>query len=111
MSNLNEDKLAPIVIDLNVEGDQINESYLAQFGTAIELLLKRMFGLNDLDFKLRGPKNSVDQLLRTLKKERQYAKALKMSGLTDDVALRSRSALTTAAQKFERLSGIKWPLK
>jgi len=110
MSKLQEDRLAPIVIDLGVAKDQINESYLTQFGTAIELLLKRMFGLNNLDFMLRGPKNSVDQLIRTMGKERKYARALKLSGLTDSKTRMHKQSLQSAVSKFEKLSGIKWPI-
>jgi hypothetical protein len=111
MSKLQEDKLAPIVINLGVAKDQINESWLTQFGTAIELLLKRMFRLNNLDFALRGPKNSVDQFVRTIKKEREYASALKAAGLTSSHALSNKSNLEQAVKKFEKMTGIKWPLK
>ena len=40
MKDLHEDKLVPIVIDLNVSGDEINESFLRIFGKSIELVLK-----------------------------------------------------------------------
>ncbi len=111
MKKLCEDKLTPIIIDLSVKKDQINESFLAQFGTAVELLLKRMFGLNDLGFKLRGPKNSVDQFVRTIERERKYAEALKASGLSSASTLNNRSKLEKAVREFEKMSGIKWPLK
>ena len=111
MNKLQEDKLATIVIDLGVRKDQINESFLSQFGTAIELILKRMFGLNDLDFKLRGPRNSVDKFIRTLEKERDYARTLRRLGLDNPSSLGSKWQLDKAVKEFEKTTGIKWPLK
>lgn len=99
-----------IVIDLTVDKEQLNESYLAQFGTAIELILQRMFGLNDLGFKLRGPQSSVFKFIKTLEQEQRYADALIRSGLGNPSAL-NKGQLDNAVRDFEKTTGIKWPLK
>lgn len=111
MRKLKEDKLVPIIIDLNVSGDQINETYYAQLGTAIELMLQRMFGLNDLGFKIRGPRNSVDKFIRTLEKERDYARTMRRLGLDNPSIMNNKWQLDKAVKEFERETGIKWPLK
>ena len=111
MNRLQEDKLTPIIIDLGVGKDQINESFLRQFGTAVELILKRMFGLNGLDFKLRGSRNSIDKFIDTIRSERDYADTIRRLGLTDSSVLNSKSKLQQAVSEFEKVTGIKWPLK
>ena len=111
MSNLQEEKLVPVVIDLSVNQDQINESWLRQFGAGVELLLKNMFGLNNLNFTMRGPKSSVVQFAKTLKKEKKYIDALKRAGLMDAESITRKSDLIRSIEKFEKLTGIKWPLK
>ena len=107
MENLNKE----IIIDLTVGKEQLNESYLAQFGTAIELILQRMFGLNDLGFKLRGPTSSVDKFIRTLEKEREYARTFRRLGLDNPSVLNNKWQLDKAVGEFEKATGIKWPLK
>ncbi len=111
MKKLNEDQLVPIIIDLNVSGDQINESFLRSFGAAIELIIKRMFGLNNLNFSVRGPRNPVRQFADTLAKEREYIDAFNRLGLNNPSVINNRHKLERAIMDFEKQTGIKWPLK
>ena len=99
-----------IIIDLSPK-QQLNESFLRQFGTAIELIIKRMFGLNNTEFKFRGPRTSVGELARTLGAERKYIEAMKKAGLSDPSVLSSKHRLDRAIASFEKQTGIKWPLK
>jgi len=100
-----------IIIDLTVSKDQLNESFLRQMGTAIELLLKRMFGLNNLGFKVRGTRSSVRDFAATVSQESSYMRALQQHGLADPSTFRSKADLDKAVSKFETSTGIKWPLK
>jgi len=111
MNKLHEDKIVPIVIDLTVSGEQINESFLRSFGAAIELIIKRMFGLNALDFKVRGPKNAVAKLADTIGREADYISALADSGLNNPSVINNKWKLQKAIKDFENQTGITWPLK
>ncbi len=111
MKKLNEDQLVPIIIDLNVSGDQINESFLRSFGAAIELIIKRMFGLNGLNFNVRGPQNSVQKLANTIRKETEYMRAFNRFGLSNPSVVNNRHKLEKAIREFEKQTGIKWPIK
>jgi hypothetical protein len=106
-----DDLKQEIVIDLTVDKEQLNESFLRQMGTAIELLLKRMFGLNNLGFQVRGSKSSIRDFAATVAQESSYMKALQRHGLSDPSTFRSKADLDRAVSKFETSTGIKWPLK
>ena len=111
MSKLQEDKMVPITIDLTVAADQIDETYLRGMGASIELAIKRMFGLNNLDFLFRGPKTKLGDLGNALDAEYQYMRAFQRAGLNDPGVLANRSKLERAVRHFEASTGIKWPLK
>jgi hypothetical protein len=111
MNKLQEDKVVPVIIDLTASGDQINESFLRSFGAAIELVIKRMFGLNHIDFQVRGPKNAVQKLSKTLRKETEYMEAFNRLGLNNKSVLDNKWKLQRAIKDFESETGIKWPLK
>ena len=84
-----QNDITPMVIDLGASRrGEINESWLAQFGGAIKMILKRMFGGDFMPVK-----------------------ALNSYGLNDPKTYRSKSTLKNAVSKFERGTGIKWPFK
>ncbi len=108
----NEKDIAPIVIDLGVNRrGEINESWLAQFGGAIKMILQRMFGGDFVPVSVRGNKREIDHFANALQKEKNYIKAMNSYGLNNPNTYRSRSALDNAISKFERGTGIKWPFK
>lgn len=111
MSKLQEDKMVPITIDLTVGKDQIDESFLRDFGLAIELIIKNMFGVSLDQFKIRGPKTALQKFSDALRAETQYARAFRNAGLNDPSVLKTRWKLESAIRKFEAETGIKWPLK
>ena len=111
MKKLHEDKIVPITINLNVQKDQINESFLRMFGHQIELLLKRMFGLNELDFNVRGPSKTVNKFLDTIRHEKDHIRMLGDLGLFDQDTWNSKYKLDRAVREFESTTGIKWPIK
>ena len=105
MDNLQKE----IVIDLTMGKKQLDESFLRMFGSAIELILKRMFGLNNLNFKVKGTRSNVRKFVNTLSRESSHLKALKKYGLNDPSTFRTRSALERAVRDFESATGITWP--
>lgn len=110
MKKLNEEKLSARVIDLN-EANALNESWYRMFGSWIKLFLGHTFGLNDYDFKVRGTRKQLDSLARTLSAEKKYMKAFTQSGLSNPATLKSKAKLNKAVASFEKITGIKWPLK
>lgn len=100
-----------IVVDLTRSQDQLNESFLRMFGSAIELLIKRIFGLNNLGFKFKGSKSDLNSFANVLARETSYIKSLKKHGLDAPASFRTRSALDSAIKKFESDTGLTWPLK
>jgi len=111
MKDLHEDKIVPVVIDLEVNGDEINESFLRMFGKSVELLLKRMFGLNEIPFKMRGNSKQLSDFMDTMRQERAYIKKFGAAGLNSPDTWDSRHKLEKAVREFENSTGIKWPLK
>jgi hypothetical protein len=108
----NEKDIAPIVVDLGVNRrGEINESWLAQFGGAIKMILQRMFGGDFVPVSVRGNRREIDQFANALQKEKNYIKSLNSYGLNDLKTYRSKSDLKNAISKFERGTGIKWPFK
>ena len=98
-----------IVIDLTTNEEQLNESFLRMFGSAIEMLFKRIFGLNNYNFKIKGSPSDVRTFADLVAKETSYLKSIKSHGLDDPSSFRSKSDLESAVKKFESATGIKWP--
>ena len=110
MSDQND--ITPMVIDLGANRrGEINESWLAQFGGAIKMILQRMFGGDFMPVTVKGNRREVGYFANALQKEKNYIKALNSYGLNDPKTYRSKSALKNAVSKFERGTGIKWPFK
>ena len=100
-----------IVITFPSNKNAINESFLRSFGAAVELIIKHMFGLNNLDFKVKGPRNAVQAFTQALKQEREYMDSFQKLGLMNPSVINNKSRLQSAIREFESTTGIKWPLK
>tara|TARA_R110000824_G_scaffold297276_1_gene485485 strand:- start:406 stop:735 length:330 start_codon:yes stop_codon:yes gene_type:complete len=109
MTNINEEKLAPIEINLNPE--TIDEGYLAALGGQLQLLLKMMFGGSLLPTAVRGTERQVSAFARALGNEKKYLQSFEKHGLSDKRTLGNRHQLEKAVAGFEKETGIKWPFK
>jgi|TARA_R110000796_G_scaffold23142_3_gene66640 hypothetical protein len=109
MSNINEENLATIVIDLSPE--TIDESYLRMLGGQIELLLTTMFGGSFIPAKFRGTNTQISSFARALGNEKRYLQSFEKFGLGDSRTLDNRHKLEKAIGGFESETGIKWPFK
>ena len=108
------DELQPIVINLNANKEGlVNESWLAMFGGAIEMVLKRMFGgvkpYGGSKFSVRGSPTQVAAFGSALGKEKNYMETFLKYGLNDPRSFSSKAELNTAIANFEGETGIKWP--
>ena len=111
MNKIQEEKLVPIVVNLAKPDGQLNESFLKLFGTAVKLLIKRIFGLNNFPFQVRGNRTDIESFMKTVAQEATYMRALRKHGLQNSATLSSKSTLDSAVRSFESETGIVWPFK
>jgi hypothetical protein len=110
MNNNETEEFAPIEIDLNAE--TVDESYLRSLGFQIETILKAMFGGGFKPVtKIRGTSEQLNLFARTLGNERRYLKDFEKFGLSDPKTLNNRHKLEKAIADFEKATKIKWPFK
>ena len=109
---INEDKIAPIIIDLSVaKKGELNESFLRMFGGAIKMMLRRMFGQVDMPMMVKGTESEISAFADVLGKEKKYMEAYTDLGLNNPATYKSRHMLDTAVKNFEGKTGITWPFK
>tara|TARA_B100001094_G_C18137381_1_gene775898 strand:- start:368 stop:697 length:330 start_codon:yes stop_codon:yes gene_type:complete len=109
MSNINEEKIVPLEIDLNPK--TMDESYLAALGGQIKTLLQMMFGGSILPTSIRGTQGQVSAFARAIGNEKKYLQTIERYGLTNKRTLANRHTLEKAIAGFEKETGIKWPFK
>jgi len=109
---IQEEKLEPIIIDLNAARDgNMDEMALAQFGAQLKWMLGRMFAGAPINAMFRGNKRDIDSFGKVLFREKNYMNSYLKYGLNDPKSFRSKADLTRAITNFERDTGIKWPFK
>jgi len=125
---IQEEVLTDTVIDLGTaRRGEIDESFLVQFGSMIKMIMKRMFGSEKKSFmqyvdpsfggsyqspiKIRGTKSEINSFANVLSGEKDYMSALKEYGLMDPKTYDSKYKLDRAVHRFEKKTGLKWPLK
>tara|TARA_A100001515_G_scaffold139881_1_gene134978 strand:- start:254 stop:580 length:327 start_codon:yes stop_codon:yes gene_type:complete len=107
-----EDK---IVIDL--EEAKLLKEYspsLVSFGAKVKNMLYNMFadsGESFTSFYIKGRRPDVITFGAALASEKKYMDSYLKHGLNDPRVLKNRYSLERAIEKFERETGIKWPLK
>ena len=105
-------EIVPIIIDLNAAANgEMNESFLEMFGGAIEMLLGKMFGYNSNPVILRGTNKQIKNFAGVLNGEKKYMDAYEKYGLSDPKTYSSKHSLDKAIAKFEKSTGIKYPIK
>ena len=112
MDTLNEEQLVRIEIDLDkLKENQLNESFLAMFGSTIKILLQTMFGEQHVPAILRGRRSDVDAFARTLGSEKNYLQSVAKNGLDNPKTFQNKSKLEMAIKNFEAETGLIWPFK
>jgi len=112
MQNLSEEKLTTIEIDLGASRKkQLDESFLRLFGWAVQKILKRMFGGEEIPVSIRGSSSEVKSFARTLDREKRYMDAYLKYGLGNSETYDKKYALDAAVKQFEQTTGLKWPFK
>jgi hypothetical protein len=100
-----------IVIDFSVEGKHLNESFLGLFGFGVKQILKYVFGETAVPVTVRGSNSDVKSFANTISREKKYIESIKKHGLDNPKTFKNKSLLKTAISKFERATGLKWPVK
>ena len=112
MEPLNEEQLVSIEIDLDkLKENQLNESFLAMFGSTIKIILQTMFGGPYVNTILRGRRSDVDAFARTLGREKNYLQSVTKNGLDNPATFKNKSKLEMAIKNFEAETGLVWPFK
>ena len=104
-NTIQEDKLAPIVIDLT-QKDKIDESWLRMFGENIKGILKQMFGEGGIPVQIKGSSSDVESFVNSLRQEKKYIEAVNKFSLNSPRTYRSKAELDLASSRFERDTGI-----
>ena len=109
---IQEDKLAPIVIDFSqLRKQELNESFLAMFGGWVEHILGAMFGNTSIPVSVRGNRREVESFARTIGSEKNYLESARRHGLDHPMTYKSKAKLDNAIKGFEKDTGLKWPFK
>ena len=110
---MNKDNdLVPLEINLNAKAEgTLNESWLAMFGGAIEMLMRGMFGGSSVPVNVTGTKRQIGSFKKALGHEAKYLKAMKKHGLDNPASHKSKSSLDRSIKNFESDTGIVWPFK
>ena len=100
------------IIDLNsAKRGTLNESFLATFGGAIEMMLTRMFTGAESPIRIKGTPSQISSFSDALSKEKSYMESFMKYGLSDPRSFASRHELESAVGNFERETGIVWPFR
>jgi len=113
MQNVNEEQLAPVIIDITAaKNNQVDESYLLAMGSAIKYVLQRMFSPGSAgSFKVRGSRSEIDSFMKTLGAEKKYLQSYMKNGLNNPQTYKSGRKLSAAINNFKKVTGLKWPFK
>jgi hypothetical protein len=100
------------ILDLNdFKSDQLNENILHVLAAWIEYLLSKMFKGRRIPVKVRGNRIEVERFTDALVNEKRYMDFIRKYGLDDPMTYKQKARLDVAIRRFERESGINWPIR
>ncbi len=82
-----------------------------QQGAQLERVLNVLFTGSPFPVKVRGTGKQLDRFAQALAAEKSYALAFNKYGLNNPATYKSRYRLDSAVSKFERDTGLVWPIK
>ena len=105
-------------IHINLESlksNTLTESSVVQMAADLKYLLYHMMGPMDpyggQGVRITGSRSDLESFQNAVAKEKKYMDAYLKYGLNDKRVLNNRHRLEKAVYKFEKATGIKWPLK
>lgn len=98
----------PIIIDFTIlqEGE-----FLTSQSVNIKLLMNALFTGSFFPVQVKGSPMQVDRFTRALAAEKNYVSAFNNYGLNNPATYRSKYRLDSAVKRFERDTGLIWPIK
>jgi len=100
-----------IVLDFTLIEEGGPAPFLSQQGEIIKTVLSVMFTGSPLPLQVRGTPKQVDRFAKAIAAEKGYAAAFNKYGLNSPATYRSKYRLDSAIKKFERDTGIVWPIR
>jgi hypothetical protein len=105
-------------IHINLESlksQTLSESAVVKMAGEIKYLLYHLMGPSTpwltKNVRVTGKRDDLEKFQDAISKEKKYMDAYLKYGLNDSRVLNNRFRLEQAVYKFERETGIKWPLK
>lgn len=93
----------------------LNESAYTQFGSVVKMWIQTLLGGRPFHtapkFKLSGSRGDMKAFMSALGSQTKYIKAASALGLDDPRTFMNKSKFQTALRKFERQTGITWPVR
>jgi len=104
--------LREIKINLDeVSRERLDENFLHMMGAWIRYFLSGIMGDFDIPVTIKGKKRDVELFAKAVGSEKKYLETAKHYGLDHATTYKSKSMLSNAVGKFEKVTGIKWPFK
>ena len=105
-----------------LKSDTLNESFIAQWAADVKYVLKHvmskpLFARLEEDAEeetkvvIKGTEDDVRAFVDTIKKEKEYALEYLENGLGAPTLSDIKLDLETSINKFEKTTGLKWPLR
>ena len=99
------------IIDEISGTDTLTESWLVQFGAAIEMIIQRLFGWSTGQVLVRGTRREVSDFANVMGKQKKYMEKAKELGLDDPKIVKDKIKFEKAIKAFEKSTGIKFPFR
>lgn len=110
----NDGEIQAVEVNLNIMNEkQLDEFFnpLKMFGGAVKLILSQMFGGSSVPVNIRGSSTQVKNFTKALAGEKKYVQTAAKYGLDNPRTYKDKFKLKGAIKKFERSTGLKWPVK
>lgn len=108
----NDKDLVPRVIDfkkMRNKSGELDESWLLTFNAILRWMMPQLFMGGTIPVTIKGSPTEVSSFANVMSKEKRYLKSWKDNGLDNPVTYKNKSILNRAVDKFQRITGLKWP--
>ena len=108
MKSINEDKMVKLEIYFS---SSLNEEYLKTLAHKVEQILKSMITGKHSPVSIKGDESKVKAFAKALGNEERYILALQEAPIDNPEVMGLRHKLEEAIANFEKVTGIKWPVR
>jgi hypothetical protein len=108
MRSIEEKKTNTPEVDFS---SNLTEGYIKSFAYKVEQILKSMLTGKYAPVSVKGQPDKVKAFAKALGNEERYINALQASNTTDPKVMALRHELEESISNFEKITGIKWPVR